>query len=75
MNLTPKQLPHPWTPSNPSEMAWYVPAWRPGYYLHRDGVVRQHIFHHGERLGYYATEAEALATIAKFEKANKEATQ
>jgi hypothetical protein len=56
-------------------MAWYIPAWRPGYYLHRDGVVRQHIFHHGERLGYFATEAEALAAIAKFEKANQEATQ
>jgi hypothetical protein len=55
-------------------MAWYVPAWRPGYYLHRDGVVRQHIFHHGERLGYYATEADALAVIAKYE-ASQEATQ
>jgi hypothetical protein len=55
-------------------MAWYVPAWRPGYYLHRDGVVRQHIFHRGERLGYYKSEAEALAVIAKFE-ANQEATQ
>jgi hypothetical protein len=56
-------------------MAWYIPAWRPRYYLHRDGVVRQSTFHHGERLGYYATEAEALAVIAKFEKANQEATQ
>jgi hypothetical protein len=37
--------------------------------------VRQHIFYHGERLGYYKSEAEALAAIAKFEKANKEATQ
>jgi hypothetical protein len=55
-------------------MAWYVPAWNAGYYLHRDGVVRQHIFHHGERLGYYATEAEALAAIAKFE-AKQEAKQ
>jgi hypothetical protein len=75
MNLTPKQLPHPWTPSNPEGMAWYVPAWRPGYYLHRDGVVRPHIFQHGERAGYYATEAEALATIAKYEAKHKEAAQ
>ena len=75
MQLTTKQLPHPWTPSNPGKMAWYIPAWRPGYYLHRDGVVRQSTFHHGERLGYYATEAEALAVIAKFEKANQEATK
>ena len=75
MNLIPKQLPHPWTPSNPEGMAWYVPAWRPGYYLHRDGVVRQHIFHHGERLGYYESEAEALAVIAKFEAKHKEAAQ
>jgi hypothetical protein len=74
MNLTPKQLPHPWTPSNPGKMAWYVPAWRPGYYLHRDGVVRQSTFHNGERLGYYATEAEALAVIARYE-ASQEATQ
>jgi hypothetical protein len=37
--------------------------------------VRQHIFYNGERLGYYATEAEALAAIAKFEKANQEATK
>ena len=72
MNLTPKQLPHPWTPSQPDGMAWYVPAWQPGYYLHRDGVVRQNIFHNGDRLGYYATEADALAAIAKFEKANAE---
>jgi hypothetical protein len=48
-------------------MNWYVPAWRPGYYLHRDGVVRQHIFHNGERLGYYASEAEALAVVLKYE--------
>jgi hypothetical protein len=71
MQLTPKQLPHPWTPSNPEGMAWYVPAWRAGYYLHRDGVVRQRILHGGERLGYYATEAEALAVIAKFQSANQ----
>jgi hypothetical protein len=56
-------------------MAWYVPAWRPGYYLHRDGVVRQHIFHHGERLGSYESEAEALAVIAKFQAKQAEATQ
>jgi hypothetical protein len=37
--------------------------------------VRQHIFHHGERLGYYATQEEALAAIAKFEKANSEVRQ
>jgi hypothetical protein len=37
--------------------------------------VRQDIFYHGERLGYYATEAEALAAIAKFEAANSEVKQ
>jgi hypothetical protein len=37
-------------------------------------VVRQHIFYHGERLGYFATEAEALAVIAKYE-ASQEATK
>jgi hypothetical protein len=74
MNLTPKQLPHPWTPSNPEGMAWYVPARNLGYYIHRDGVVRQNIFYHGERFGYYESEAEALAAIAKFE-AKQEATQ
>jgi len=75
-NLTPKQLPAPSQDQRhmPDEMAWYIPAWRPGYYLHRDGVVRQHIFHHGQRLGYYATEAEALAVIAKFQ-ASQEATK
>jgi hypothetical protein len=51
-------------------MAWYVPAWRPGYYLHRDGVVRQNIFYRGERLGYFTSKAEALEAIAKFESAN-----
>jgi hypothetical protein len=55
-------------------MAWYVPAWRPGYYLHRDGVVRDSTYHHGERLGYYETEAEALAAITKFQ-AKQEVTK
>jgi hypothetical protein len=67
--FTPKQIS---AKSSVVPNQWYVPAWRPGYYLHRDGVVRQNIFHGGERLGYYATEAEALATIAKFQEANKE---
>jgi hypothetical protein len=71
MNLTPKQLPHPWTPSRPEGMAWYVPAWRAGYYLHSDGVVRQSIMHNGDRLGYYATQEDALAAIAKFQSANQ----
>jgi hypothetical protein len=74
MQLTPKQLPHPWTPSNPEGMAWYVPAWNPGYYLHRDGVVRHSTFHGEKRLGYYESEAEALAAIAKFE-AKQEVTK
>ena len=71
--LTPKRIELPRS-SGPSPQ-WYVPAWRPGYYLHRDGMVRQHIFHHGERLGYYATEAEALAAIAKFQESNKVVTK
>jgi hypothetical protein len=70
--LTPKQIIFMQS-SGPSPQ-WYVPAWNPGYYLHRDGVVRRNIFHNGKRLGYYATEAEALAAIAKFE-AKQEATQ
>ena len=71
--FTPKRIELPRS-SGPSPQ-WYIPAWNPGYYLHRDGVVRQHIFYHGERLGYYKSEAEALAAIAKFEKANQEVTK
>ena len=69
----PQQIPHPCTPSNPEGMQWYVPAWHPGYYLHRDGVVRQNIFYHGEQLGYYKTREEAQATVAKFQAKNPEA--
>ena len=69
MNLIPKRIELPRS-SGPSPQ-WYVPAWNPGYYLHRDGVVRQHIFHHGERLGYYATEAEAQAAIDAYQEKQK----
>jgi len=44
------------------------------YYLHADGVIRDGATHSGNYSGYFATEAEALAVIAKFEAANKEAT-
>ena len=71
MKLTPKQIPHPWTPSRPEGMRWYVPAWTPGYYLHRDGVVRHSTYHGGERTGYFDTEADALVAIEKFEAANE----
>ena len=70
--FTPKQIS---AKSSVVPNQWYVPAWRPGYYLHRDGVVRRNIFFHGERLGYYKSKAEALAAIAKFEAKNAEATQ
>jgi hypothetical protein len=71
--FTPKRIELPRS-CGPSPQ-WYVPAWQPGYYLHRDGVVRQNIFHNGEQLGYYETEAEALEVIAKFQKANQETTK
>lgn len=75
MPFTPKQLPHPWTPSNPEGSQWYIPAWNPGYYLHKDCVIRQGIFYHGQQMGYYATEAEALDMVAKFQAENPEAAR
>jgi hypothetical protein len=54
---------------------WYVRAAASfSNYLHSDGVVRESIRHSGNDSGYFATEEEALAAIAKFE-ANQEVTK
>jgi len=44
-------------------------------YLHTDGVVRFSTMSNGNWTGFFSTEADALAAIAKFEKANAGATQ
>jgi len=55
---------------------WYVGvANETSRYLHRNGEVRKTTESEAGWTGYFATEAEALAVIAKFQKANKEATQ
>jgi hypothetical protein len=54
---------------------WYVRAAASfSNYLHADGVIRESIRHGGNDSGYFATEAEALAAIAKFQ-ASQEATK
>jgi hypothetical protein len=49
---------------------WYVGVKDDDYnYLNDDGIIQDGVSR------YFATEAEALEAIAKFEKANAEATQ
>jgi hypothetical protein len=55
---------------------WYVGVKDDYYhYLHADGVIRDGATHSGNDSGYFTTEAEALAVIARYEAKQAEATQ
>ena len=64
-SITPKQLPHPWTPSDQGNQPWYVPVEAVGYYLHTDGEVRQGILNEGRATGYFDTKEQANEAISK----------
>jgi hypothetical protein len=54
---------------------WFVGVENDVYhYLHRDGVIRESIVYFGENMGYFATEAQALAAIEAYQ-AKQEATK
>jgi hypothetical protein len=55
-------------------MAWYVPVEAVGFYLHRDGEVRQGVRHNGQITGYFSNQADADAAVVQM-LAKREAVQ